>query len=231
MKNIMKLWKKYSFLVLIAFVILGLLDTRIAIAAVVCMVAPIIVSIFKGRFWCGNLCPRGNFYDNIVAKFSNNKKVPRFLKSNLFRTFMVIFMMTMFTFGIHKNWGNLYGIGMVFYRMIVVTTIVGIILSLFYNQRTWCHFCPMGTIASVISRFRKSKNVLHVSAGCVSCKICEKKCSLGIVPYEYKDNILSHPDCIQCGKCVNACPKNAIRYDIIDFADITDQEDKEEKIS
>ncbi len=23
-------------------------------------------------------------------------------------------------------------------------------------------------------------------------------CSLGIVPYEYKGNILSHPDCIQC---------------------------------
>jgi hypothetical protein len=30
------------------------------------MVAPIIVSVFKGRFWCGNLCLRGNFYDNVI---------------------------------------------------------------------------------------------------------------------------------------------------------------------
>lgn len=212
MKKVLKLWKSYSFILLIAFVILSLFDFRFALAAIVCMVAPIIVSVFKGRFWCGNLCPRGSFYDHVVSKFSNNKKVPRFLKSNLFRAVMVVFMMSMFSVGIYKNWGDLYGLGMVFYRIIVVTTVVGIVLSLFYNHRTWCNICPMGTIASVISRFRKSKKVLQISSGCVSCKICEKKCPLGIVPYEYKSNILSHPDCIQCGKCVNVCPKKAIGY-------------------
>jgi ferredoxin-type protein NapH len=45
MKKLLKLWKKYSFLALIAFVILGLFDFRIAIAAIICMVAPVIVSI------------------------------------------------------------------------------------------------------------------------------------------------------------------------------------------
>lgn len=215
MKKLLSLWKKYSYFALIAFVLLGLWDFRIAIAAVICMVAPIVVSLFKGRFWCGNLCPRGSFYDNLVTRISKNKKVPKFLKSKIFRAVMVIFVMTMFTTGIRNNWGDLYGIGMVFYRIIVVTTIVGVILSLFYNQRTWCHFCPMGTIASVISKLRRSKNVLHISADCVTCKICEKKCPIGIVPYEYKENILSHPDCIQCGKCVSACPKNAIGYNKI----------------
>ena len=212
MKKVLELWKKYSFFVLFAFVVAGMFDFRIAVAASVCMAGPILVSLFKGRFWCGNLCPRGSFYDNIVSKFSNHNKVPGFLKSKAFRFFMVVFMMSMFAFGIHKNWGNFYGIGMVFYRIIVVTTIIGIILSFFYNERVWCHFCPMGTIASVISKVRKSKRVLQISQECVACKICERKCSLGIVPYEYKENILSHPDCIQCGKCVTVCPKNAIGY-------------------
>ena len=213
MNKLLNLWKNYSFIVFFAFVVLSLFDFRIAIAAVICMVAPIVVSLFKGRFWCGNLCPRGSFYDRIVSKFSNDKKVPRFLKNNVFRGFMVVFMLSMFGIGIYKSWGNLYGIGMVFYRIIVVTTIVGIVLSLFYNHRTWCHFCPMGTIASVISRLRKSKKVLQISSACVSCKICEKKCPLGIVPYDYKENILSHPDCIQCGRCVSACPRKAIGYE------------------
>lgn len=39
--------------------------------------------------------------------------------------------------------------------MIVVTTFIGIILSFFYNNRTWCNFCPMGSIASLISYFKK----------------------------------------------------------------------------
>jgi ferredoxin-type protein NapH len=212
MNKFLKLWKKYSFFLLIAFMILGLFDLRLASIAIICMIAPIIVSIFKGRFWCGNLCPRGNFYDNIVSKFSNKKNVPKFLKSKYFRSLVIVIMFTMFTLGIKKNWGDLYEIGLVFYRMIVVTTLVGIVLSFFYNQRTWCHFCPMGSIAAFISKFRKSKNVLQVSSTCVSCKLCEKKCPLGIVPYEYKGDLLSHSDCIQCGKCVTTCPRQSIGY-------------------
>lgn len=212
MKKIFQLWKKYSYVALFAFIILSLFDFRLALAAIICMVAPIMLSIFRGRFWCGNLCPRGNFYDNVVSRFSKNKKVPAILKSYYFRFLVFAGMMTMFTLGIKKNWGNLYGIGFVFYRMIVITTIIGIVLSFVYNHRTWCHFCPMGTAASLISKMRKHKNVLTVSHTCVSCKMCEKKCPLGIVPYEYKGDILSHPDCIQCGKCVSVCPKNSIGY-------------------
>lgn len=215
MKKFLSLWKKYSFIILIGFILMGLVDLRFAIMAIICMIAPIIISIFKGRYWCGNLCPRGSFYDNIVSKFSNKRKAPKFLKSYYFRSLVFIVMMSMFTLGIKQNWGNLYGIGMVFYRIIVVTTMLGIILSLIYNHRTWCNFCPMGTMASIISKFRNSKNVLHVSTSCVSCKLCEKKCPLGLVPYDYKGNILSHPDCIQCGECVNVCPKNAIEYNKI----------------
>ena len=206
-------WKKYSFILLIVFILLGLFDLRFAVVAIFCMALPVIISVFRGRFWCGNLCPRGNFYDNIVSKFSNKRKVPKFLKSPYFRLAVVVFMLSMFTFGIKKNWGDLYGVGMVFYRIIVITTILGIVLSLFYNHRTWCHFCPMGSIAAFISWLRKNKRVLQVSQSCVSCKVCEKKCPLGIVPYKYKGSPLNHFDCIQCGKCAEACPKKAIGYE------------------
>ncbi|WP_416176153.1 4Fe-4S binding protein [Clostridium sp.] len=197
----------------ILFLVAGLFDMRIALAVIVCMLGPIVLALLgKRRFWCGNICPRGSFYDNVVSKFSNKKKVSKFIKSVYFRVAVIVVMFYMFGSGVYKNWGNLAGIGMVFYRMIVVTTIIGILLSFAYNRRTWCNFCPMGSIASGISKIKKSNKVLKVSSSCVSCKICEKKCPMGIVPYSYKGNILDHPDCIQCGACVNACPKDAINY-------------------
>lgn len=213
MKKFFGVWKKYSFVILLAFVIAGAFDSRIALAAIVCMIGPVVLSVFKGRFWCGNICPRGSFYDTVLSKVGKKRKVPAVLKSRLFRAAVVVFMMSMFAVGIKSNWGSLAGIGFVFYRMIVATTVVGIIFSAFYNHRTWCHFCPMGTMASAISKIRKNKNVLKVSSGCVSCKKCEMKCSLGIVPYEYRGDILSHPDCIHCQNCVTACSLNAIGYE------------------
>lgn len=125
-------------------------------------------------------------------------------------------MFTMFGLGIKENWGNPAGIGMVFYRIIVITTLIGVVLSLFYSNRTWCHFCPMGSIAAFISYFRKNKKVLEVSNTCVKCKKCEKRCPMGIIPYDYKGNTLSHPDCIQCARCIIACPKKSIGYDKIE---------------
>lgn len=216
MNKLFELWKKYSYALLLIFVVVSLFDFRIGMAAIICMIAPIIVSFFRGRFWCGNLCPRGNFYDNVVSRFSKNKPVPKFLKSTFFRILVVLFMFTMFGLGVKQNWGNPAGIGMVFYRIIVITTLIGIILSLFYNHRTWCHFCPMGSISAFVSYFRKDKKVLEVSNSCVNCKICTKKCPMGISPNEYKGNALDHPDCIQCSKCAIACPRNSIGYDTLE---------------
>ncbi|CAH2212087.1 4Fe-4S binding protein [Tepidibacter aestuarii] len=213
MNNLLRVWKKYGYILLLIFIVAGLFDKRIALAAVICMVGPLVFAFFnKGRFWCGNICPRGSFFDNIISKFSNNKPVPKLLKSNIFRVLVIIFLFYMFGSGIYKNWGNTAGIGMVFYRIIVVTTLVGICLSFFYNYRSWCNFCPMGSMTAFISYLKKDKEVLNVSSSCVSCRLCEKKCPMGIVPYNYKENKLDHPDCIQCGKCMTCCPKNAINY-------------------
>lgn len=208
----MKFWKSYGYALMFVFLILGLFDMRIALGAIICMLSSITLALLgRGRFWCGNLCPRGLFYDNIVSKFSNSKKVPKLIKSVYFRVLVIIYMFFMLGIGIYKNWGDLTGVGMVIYRMIVMTTLIGIILSFIYNNRTWCNFCPIGSIASGITKIRKNNKALSVSFSCVSCKLCEKKCTMGVVPYDYKGNAIEHPDCIQCGKCIVVCPKTAIK--------------------
>ena len=46
MKKILNFWKNYSYILLFAFVIFSLFDFRIAVAAIICMLAPIFVSLF-----------------------------------------------------------------------------------------------------------------------------------------------------------------------------------------
>jgi polyferredoxin len=123
-------------------------------------------------------------------------------------------MFAVMGFGVYRSDGSLFGIGQVIYRLIFVTTVVGVILSLVYNRRTWCAFCPMGTLASLVSRFgaRRGTRLLNVSSSCVSCSLCQKKCPVGIAPHAHKGDSLAHPDCIQCGICAATCPKKAIGY-------------------
>lgn len=204
-------YKNFGYLIFLVFLIASLFDMKFAVVAVVCMVAPLVFALLgKGRYWCGNFCPRGNFYDNIMKKIAPNRPTPKFLKSNIFRAFMVCFMMFMFISGTIKNWGNPYGIGMVFYRLIVVTSIIGIVLSLFFNHRTWCNFCPMGTLSSLIAKVRGRNTTMNVGSSCVSCNLCAKSCPMGITPNEYKGGNIESSDCIYCKKCALKCPKSSI---------------------
>lgn len=201
----------WLWLILIFFSVIGLLYyPLIGYLAIVCMVGPVITSFFWGRFWCGWLCPRGSFYDHLIAPLSPKKKIPPILKSMTTRLLILALVMGLFILQVSRAWGNWSAVGFVFIRMILATTIVGAILGFFLHPRTWCNFCPMGTMASLIGKAKKS---LRVSDACVNCKACVKACPMEIdIPSYKKEGIISHPDCLKCGKCLEKCPKKAISY-------------------
>lgn len=206
-----KLYKKYGYFILLFFLIASLFDMSLGIIAIICMVAPIVFAFMgKGRYWCGNYCPRGNFYDHVAAKVSPKKEIPAFFKNMAFRLFMVAFIMFNFGIGIYKNWGNAAGIGMVFYRIIVITTIIGIVLGVFYHHRAWCNFCPMGTLSYLVAKYKGRKTHLTVDNSCVSCGLCAKACPMGISPKDYKNAQVTDSNCIFCRQCVYKCPKDSI---------------------
>lgn len=211
MSLIKVLWKKCSFLILFLFLIISIFNPIWAIAASLCMVSPLIISLFRGRFWCGNLCPRGSFFDNILCKVSNHKQVPWLIKSRFFRYPLVVLMLTVFFKGIIHSNGNLEKVGLVFYRLIAVTTLIGITLSFIFNERSWCNFCPMGTLSGLICELNNKRTTLKVHSSCISCKACAKKCPMGVKPYSFKGGKLADPDCIQCGRCIKICPKQTIK--------------------
>lgn len=200
--------------ILLIYLVVGYFFPAVGLIAIICMIGPVTMSVFKGRYWCGHICPRGSYYDHLVSRVSRNKKIPDFLRSKLFRGFMLLLIFTMFGVQMYYAWGDWGDMGKVFWNIIFITTIVGTIFSIIYSPRTWCSFCPMGTLSAMVAP-RKHKSTfknIHISDGCIQCKLCAKACPMQLKPYEAKDKEegLLDGDCIKCEKCVQKCPKKVM---------------------
>ncbi len=105
-----------------------------------------------GRFVCGWICPRGSFYDLIIAKISRNQKIPKFFRTSFVRYSLLVLLMGFMIIQIALDVGNINHWGAVFVRLCAITTAIGVLLGIIYNPRTWCSFCPMGTIQNHLGK-------------------------------------------------------------------------------
>ncbi len=202
--------------IILAYIVIGWFYPVIGLLALICMVGPVLTSVWRGRFWCGNVCPRGNLYDRLLSRYSPHRPIPPFVRTFGFRLFMVFFIFTMF--GIQLSFASSWSdVGRVFWNIIVMTTVVGVTLSFIYAPRTWCSFCPMGSISRWVAPQKaplpKPFTRVHVSDACEEkCKMCARVCPMQLTPYESRGQQLGylHPDCLKCGKCVKACPTKIV---------------------
>ncbi|MDH5298500.1 MAG: 4Fe-4S binding protein [Desulfobulbaceae bacterium] len=175
------------------------------------MLAGMIGSFYRGRYVCGNLCPRGGFLERILAPMSRNRRIPEFVRSASFRgTAFVLLMGFMLYRGLQQP-TSLAHWGYVFWTMCVVTTVVAVLLAILIHPRTWCSFCPMGTMQNVIGG---TKGQLLIEADlCKGCKLCEKSCSFTLAIVANKEKgYLPERDCLKCSECINVCPTKALHW-------------------
>ena len=64
-----------------------------------------------------------------------------------------------------------------FYSMMLTSTLIGLVVMVFYKPRTWCVFCPMGTTTQLICQARSAKEIKAASCNgsCGSCSVCNVK--------------------------------------------------------
>lgn len=199
--------------IFLVYLVVGYFYPAVGIVAIVCMVAPVAIAIYRGRWWCGNACPRGNAFDRLLAKYSPHRPIPKFVRSFGFRLFVVLLVFSVFAVQMYSAWGDVNAMGRAFWFVILVTTIVGVVLAFIYAPRTWCTFCPMGTLSSWLSPRKaplpKWFTNIHVADTCqMKCKSCARVCPMQLTPYDSRGSETGflHPDCVKCGRCVAACP-------------------------
>jgi len=176
----------------------------------VCMAGAILPAFFWGRRWCDWWCPRGSFLNQCLDPISRKKPIPRFVRGLLFRLFMMGIMMTVFSVRIYQLWPDPVKIGGFFIVFLTVTTVAGVLLGVAFKPRSWCAFCPVGTMAKWAG---VEKYPLKITQECTECKACEKVCPLGIAPHSFKKSgIVADWDCLKCSLCVVKCPMQCLNF-------------------
>ena len=179
----------------------------------ICMFVAMGIGIYKGRDFCDWICPRGSTWDLLVKGISPQKVVPQFFRSLPWRLLWIGILMTVMGIGIVKAWPDYNQIGLVFVRLVTITTIIGLVLALFYHHRIWCMFCPVGTMANWIGR---GKMPLMIDEKCKGCEYCFDICPLQIRHSSYKpvagQAVVRDWDCLKCELCIKNCPEKALSF-------------------
>ena len=215
--------RKYAWIITILIAIGGLWQPKLGLLVLFIMSGLIITSFFTGRYWCGNFCPHGSLFDRILLPISQNKAIPKPLKSR--PMIIVFFIFFMFNFckkiiNVFGNWGNydfLDKFGLLFVNTYLMVLIIGSLMAIFITPRTWCQFCPMGTMQKFSYSLGKSTGVAKktdkkISISdinlCRNCGLCAKVCPFQLEPYKNwnGNNEFDDINCIKCSNCVEYCP-------------------------
>lgn len=214
--NFTELIGKSAWVLLVLFLLVGWKFPIIGTVAVFCMVSPVVVASWKeGRVWCGNHCPRGQFNDNLLSKISRSAEIPGFFKSKYFRIAFFIFLIYNFSIGIINANGDWTAIGLVFYKIIFITTILTITLGVIFHERTWCMFCPMGSLSALVIKIKRKfvANPVQIKVEqekCIDCGLCAEACPIDLEPHSFSEDGDCDLDCLRCEKCIETCPVNAL---------------------
>ncbi len=197
----------YLGIIVIIISIGGIFYPKLGYFLLLVFAALMIIAPFRGRWFCGNLCPRGSFVDFWLGPISRRVKIPPVFRSMWLRVPIFIALMGFMIFRIIQTQGVVDKVGMVFVTICILTTSVAILFGVAIAPRAWCSFCPMGTLQRSLGGRKYQLQVDKEK--CIECKVCEKICPMQLPVSEIQEN----PDCIKCARCVEACPKEALSFE------------------
>lgn len=184
----------------------------------------LLVSPLLGRIGCGWFCFAGTTQDLPFgyALYKLPKRKP-ILWARILMT--VAFFASSFTFFfIRYNSGQIGGIRLIpgffstelnahYQHVWIYDTVGALLLGVLLEKRWACrNLCFMGALCSVGSTYARLIPVIDTQH-CNQCKKCETVCltSIPITGYlDQKKGLVTHAECTLCGRCVDACNRNAM---------------------
>ncbi|MCK8058829.1 MULTISPECIES: 4Fe-4S ferredoxin [unclassified Fusibacter] len=149
---------KWTWILMVAFLTLGIVDFRFGILGVICMTAPLYhVLKGEGKVHCRKYCPRGSLLQRALEGISINGDMPKFMTTRHFKNILLGLMLTVFSVSMTHAAPDFTKMAFAMFRFMSLSLIIGILMGIFFKPRSWCVVCPMGHGAGLIDRELKKK--------------------------------------------------------------------------
>jgi hypothetical protein len=146
-----KSYLKWSWVFMIAFIMLSILDIRFGLLGLICMTVPVYHALRgRGKIHCSHYCPRGSLLGNFLGHISLGNNLPSQVKRKNVKNLLLGFMIVMFTISLARAGLNLERMAFTVFRMMMSSLSIGVIMGVVFKPRSWCQVCPMGHATSLL---------------------------------------------------------------------------------
>lgn len=175
-----------------------------------------LTAFLLGPIFCGWMCFVGLYQDSLrylghimkIKPFILDDKIHKYLKYS--RYILLVGALTvggifLFPGNVWHNFSQLLKGRALIDATLYFLAALGV-LSLF-TPRLFCrYFCTFGAKLGLYSLLRPI--TINKDNSCISCKLCTKECPMHISVDQ--SNSLASPNCIDCLKCKEVCPKQCL---------------------
>ena len=100
----------------------------------------------------------------------------------------------------------------------IYDTLGALLLGVLLEKRWACkNLCAMGSLSALGSTWSRLIPVIDTKS-CTLCKRCEEVCLVNLPLLDYVESnqgLITNSECIQCGRCVDACKRDALKIQFI----------------
>ncbi|SDK02532.1 4Fe-4S binding protein [Natronincola ferrireducens] len=147
---------KWSWIFMVLFFTLAIVDIRFGILGLLCMGTPVYLALRGGgRVHCAKYCPRGSLFGVFLDKVSFRNNLPKSFKTKTVKNIMLVWMLGMFSISLVMAGGDFTKTAFAIVRMMTVSTLVGVVMGVVFQPRSWCTVCPMGYATGLIEKNQK----------------------------------------------------------------------------